>query len=82
MLAAMGKQLVTDELWKIIEPLLPKEPPKLKGGRPRVPNRAVLTGIVFVLKSGIPWRMLPKEMGCGNGSTCWRRLREWQRAGV
>jgi transposase len=55
----MGKQLVTDELWEIIEPLLPKEPPKLKGGRPRVPNRAVLTGIVFVLKSGIPWGMLP-----------------------
>ena len=78
----MGKQLVTDELWEIIEPLLPKEPPKLKGGRPRVPNRAVLTGIVFVLKSGIPWGMLPKEMGCGNGSTCWRRLREWQRTGV
>lgn len=66
----MGRELVTDELWEIIEPLLPKEPLTLKGGRPRVPNRAVLTGIVFVLKSGIPWGMLPKEMGCGNGFTC------------
>jgi transposase len=74
--------LVSDELWEIIEPLLPEEPPKPKGGRPRVEDRAALTGIVFVLKSGIPWEMLPKEMGCGSGSTCWRRLRDWQEAGV
>jgi transposase len=74
--------LVTDELWEIVEPLLPPEPPKPRGGRPRVPHRAALTGIVFVLKTGIPWEMLPKEMGCGSGSTCWRRLRDWQEAGV
>jgi transposase len=73
---------VSDELWEIIEPLLPPEPPKPKGGRPRVDDRAALTGIVFVLKSGIPWEMLPQEMGCGSGSTCWRRLRDWQEAGV
>ena len=73
---------MSDELWEIIEPLLPPEPPKPKGGRPRVEDRAALTGIVFVLKSGIPWEMLPKEMGCGSGSTCWRRLRDWQEAGV
>jgi transposase len=42
----------------------------------------VLTGILFVLKSGIPWEMLPQEMGCGSGMTCWRRLRDWQSAGV
>ena len=78
----MGKELVSDELWETTEPLLPPEPPKPKGGRPRVDDRAVLTGIVFVLKSGIPWEMLPKEMGCGSGSTCWRRLRDWQEAGV
>jgi transposase len=78
----MGKKPVTDELWKIIEPLLPPETPKPKGGRPRVPDRAALTGIIFVLKSGIPWEMLPQEMGCGSGSTCWRRLRDWQEAGV
>jgi transposase len=79
----MGKSLVSDELWEAIEPLLPPEPPKLKGGRrPRVPNRAALAGIVFVLKSGIPWEMLPQEIGCGSGSTCWRRLRDWQEAGV
>src|ERR671915_1976635 len=77
----MAKELVTDELWEIVE-LLPPEPPKPRGGRPRVPNRVVLTGIVFVLKTGIPWEMLPKEMGCGSGSTCWRRLRDWQEAGV
>ncbi len=78
----MSKELVTDELWEAIEPLLPPEPPKPRGGRPRVPDRAALAGIIFVLKSGIPWEMLPKEMGCGSGSTCWRRLRDWQEAGV
>ena len=79
----MTKQLVSDELWQIIEPLLPEEPPKNpEGGRPRIDNRAALTGIVFVLKSGIPWEMLPQEMGCGSGITCWRRLKEWQEAGV
>ena len=47
-----------------------------------MPDRLALTGIIFVLKSGIPWEMLPKEMGCGSGATCWRRLRDWQEAGV
>ncbi len=74
--------LVPDDLWEAIEPLLPKEPPKPKGGRPRVPDRAALAGIVFVLKSGISWQMLPRAMGCGSGATCWRRLRDWQEAGV
>ncbi len=78
----MAKPLVTDELWEVIEPLLPPEPPKSKGGRPRVDDRAALTGILFVLKTGIPWEMLPQEMGCGSGVTCWRRLRDWQAAGV
>jgi len=41
-----------------------------------------LSGIIFVLKSGIPWEMLPQELGCGSGVTCWRRLRDWQEAGV
>ena len=78
----MSKELLTDELWEAIEPLLPEEPPKLKGGRPRLPDRAALTGILFVLKSGIPWEMLPQEMGCGSGMTCWRRVQEWHEAGV
>jgi transposase len=78
----MGKELVTDELWRIVEPLLPTEPSKARGGRPRITDRAVLSGIVFVLKSGIPWRMLPQELGFGSGVTCWRRLRDWHKAGV
>ena len=78
----MSKPLVSDELWALVEPLLPTEPPKPKGGRPRIPDRAALTGIIFVLKSGIPWELLPQEMGCGSGVTCWRRLRDWQQAGV
>ena len=78
----MAKELVTDELWEVIEPLLPEEPTKPNGGRPRIDDRAALTGILFVLKSGIPWEMLPQEMGCGSGMTCWRRLKEWHEAGV
>ena len=78
----MAKELVTDELWETIEPLLPPEAPKPHGGRPRIDDRAALTGIVFVLKSGIPWEMLPQDMGCGSGMTCWRRLKEWHEAGV
>jgi transposase len=78
----MAKPLLTDELWECIRPLLPPEPPKPKGGRPRVPDRQALTGILFVLRSGCPWEYLPKEMGCGSGMTCWRRLRDWHLAGV
>ncbi len=78
----MSTSLVSDELWAVVAPLLPPELPTPKGGRPRVPDRAALTGIIFVLKSGIPWEMLPHEMGCGSGMTCWRRLRDWQAAGV
>jgi|SRR5215212_7843151 len=78
----MVKQLVPDELWMIIEPLLPPEPPKPNGGRPRLPDRAALAGIIYVLKSGIPWEKLAKELGFGSGVTCWRRLRDWQKAGM
>lgn len=78
----MGQPLVSDELWAEVEPLLPPHAASPKGGRPRVPDRATLTGILFVLKSGIPWEMLPAEMGCGSGMTCWRRLKEWHEAGV
>ncbi len=78
----MAKPLVSDELWAVVAPLLPARPPHPKGGRPPVDDRAALTGILFVLRSGIPWEMLPQEMGCGSGMTCWRRLRDWQAAGV
>ena len=80
----MAKPLVTDELWEVIESLLPEEPPKPKGGRPRVPDRAALTGIIFVLKTGIPGRCPP-----GDGLRLWHdllaaagRLKEWHEAGV
>ena len=73
---------MSDDLWEAIEPLLLRERPKPKGGRPRVPDRAALGGIIFVLRTGTPWRLLPRELGCASGSTCWRRLRDWQAAGV
>jgi transposase len=80
----MSQALVDDDLWIRIEPLLPKHRRRNRqyAGRKPIPDRAVLTGILFILRSGIPWNMLPKEMGCGSGSTCWRRLVRWQRAGV
>jgi transposase len=81
---AMAKVLVTDELWAVIEPVLPAAKPRRfrYPGRKPIDNRQALTGILFVLKTGIAWEDLPQEMGCGSGMTCWRRLRDWQAAGV
>lgn len=78
----MAKPLVSDALWEVVEPLIPKHEPSPKGGRPRLDDRKALTGILFVLKTGIAWEDLPQEMGCGCGMTCWRRLDAWQAAGV
>ena len=77
----MRKPLVSGELWAALQPLPPPEPPKPRGGRSRCADRAALSGIVFVLRTGIAWEMLPRELGC-SGTTCWRRLRDRQEAGV
>ncbi|MER6240696.1 IS5 family transposase [Streptomyces clavifer] len=74
--------LVSDELCLLIEPLLPVPGPKLVAGRPRVPDRQALCGILFVLHTGIQWEYLPQELGFGSGMTCWRRLAAWNEAGV
>ncbi len=76
------KPLLPDDLWHLIDPLLPKPRPHPKGGRPPVANRKALTGILFILKTGIPWEYLPWEMGCGCGMTCWRCLKAWFLAGI
>ena len=78
----MAAPLVSDELWALFEALLLPYPPRSNGGRPPIPDRARFTRIAFGLKTGIQWEDLPQEMGCGSGMTCWRRLREWQEAGV
>ncbi|MEC7050769.1 IS5 family transposase [Streptomyces violaceochromogenes] len=83
----MGKRqsrpwIVSDELWSLIEPLLPESGPKKVEGRPRVPDRQALCGILFVLHTGIQWEYLPQELGFGSGMTCWRRLAAWNEAGV
>jgi transposase len=75
--------IVPDELWELIEPLLPKHERRFRyPGRQRLPDRAALCGILFVLHTGIAWGHLPPQLGFGSGITCWRRLDEWQRAGV
>ena len=77
----MAKDLVPDELWELVEPILPRHEPSPKGGHPRVPDRVCLTGILFVLKTGLPWEDFPAEMGCC-GMTLLNRLREWEEAEV
>lgn len=80
----MAKPLLDDALWERVQPLLP--PPKPRRfrfpGRKRLDDRRVLTGILFALKTGIPWEDLPRELGCGCGMTCLNRLKDWHRAGV
>lgn len=74
---------VEDGLWELIEPLLPEVQRRFRHpGRKRLDDRKVLCGILFVLYTGIPWEFLPQELGYGSGMTCWRRLRDWQQAGV
>jgi transposase len=75
--------IVPDELWERIEPLLPAHPRRHRHpGRKRIPDRQVLCGILFVLHTGIQWEFLPQQLGFGSGMTCWRRLAEWNAAGV
>src|SRR5262245_41616818 len=74
---------VSDALWERIEPLLPRVERRVRfPGRKRLPDRQALQGILFVLYTGIAWRHLPLELGFGSGSTCYRRMVEWQQAGV
>ena len=72
--------LVGNGLRVVLEPLLPERPAR-RIGRPRVDDRVAFTAILFVLRTGIPWRLVPGEIGC-SGVTAWRRLRDWQAAGV
>ena len=80
----MAKAILDDALWELIGPLLPPPKPRRRRhpGRKPIAHRTALTGILYVLKTGIPWEYLPQEMGCGSGMTCWRRLRDWQQAGA
>src|SRR3954447_9090905 len=79
-LMATAPWIVSDELWALVEPLLPKPPRRFRyPGRKRLPDREALCGILFVLHTGIAWRHLPLELGFGSGATCRRRLDEWQR---
>ena len=80
---AVAPWIVSDALWARIERLLPQKKRRRRfPGRKRLPDRQALQGILFVLHTGIAWRHLPLELGFGSGSTCYRRLDEWQQAGV
>jgi transposase len=79
----MAVELLPDELWQEIEPLLPPPPARTsKGGRPPADARAALRGIIFIDRTGIPWQMLPREAFGVSGSSCWRRFRDWTKAGI
>ena len=79
---AMALWWVSDELWELVGPLIPPVERRFRyPGRRRIDDRAVLSGIIYVLRTGIAWEHLPREFGC-SGVTCWRRLREWQEQGV
>jgi transposase len=80
----MGTPIIDDELWALIEPWLPPPKPRRKKypGRRPVSDRAALNGILFVFKTAIRWCDLSVKLGSGSGPTCWRRLRDWQKAGV
>lgn len=71
---------VPDDLWQLIEPLLPRVKVNRRGGRPRVPDRVVLAGIVYRMKTGCQWKALPREFS--SGSTCHLRMQQWRRGGV
>lgn len=71
---------IPDPLWAKLKLLIPPEPPKPRGGRPRVDDRAVLSGIIYRVRTGCQWRALPREFG--SGQTCHRRFQEWERQGV
>src|SRR5262249_7265001 len=74
---------VPDRFWRELEPVLPKIERRFRyPGRKRHDDRACLEGILYVLRYGIPWRALPRLAGLPSGQTCWRRLDEWERAGV
>lgn len=78
----MATELLPDALWEEIRPLIPPHPPHPRGGNDFADDRLCLRGIIFVLRSGISWQLLPTECFGVSGSTCWRRLRDWTRAGV
>ena len=82
--ALMARRPVSKELWRQLQPLIPAFVPSAKGGARKlaVSDEAALNGILFVLQTGIPWEDLPQSLGYGSGMTCWRRLRDWNAAGV
>lgn len=74
---------VSDELWSQIEPLIPaRQRPEGRPGRRSLDDRRVLSGILFVLITGVSWVYLPTDLGYGSGMTCWRRLRDWNEHGA
>ena len=83
-MTTLSDDLVPDELWALVEPLLPAQPRPPYGGRHRtISDRACLAAIVYMARTSTPWRLLPaRELGCGSPATCWRRLTEWANAGV
>jgi len=81
-MATLVDDLVPDQLWAIVQPLLPP-PPAVRRPTPVIPDRACFAAIIYLARTSTPWRLLPaRELGCGSPATAWRRLDEWANAGV
>lgn len=80
----MNGGIVDEALWARIAPIVMpfSKPQAARGGREPVSDRAAITGILYVLRTGIRWNALPRDLGVGSGVSCWRRLRYWQSIGV
>lgn len=78
----MAKPILPDSVWWLVEPVLAPGSARQASGRRPIADRRALTGILFVLQTGLPWDQLPHELGCGSGMTCLRRLRQWQQSGA
>lgn len=71
---------IPDRMWQRIQPLLPPEKEPGTAGRPAIPFRKILDGILYVLRTGCQWKAVPQEFG--SGSTVHRRFQQWQQAGI
>lgn len=75
-----GWRDVSDEFWAKVQPLVPEDPRSPRGGRPPTSHRTIFNGVLYVLRTGCQWKMLPREYG--SGSAAHEHFQKWTRAGI